>query len=40
MLKIRINDFMILFLKVKIIIEATNIPFQRYKFELLEQMLF
>ena len=26
--------------KVKITFEATNVPFQRYKFELLEQMLF
>ena len=38
MLKIKISGSV--FLKVKITFEATNVPFQRYKFELLEQMLF
>ena len=38
MLKIKISGAV--FLKEKITFEATNLPFQRYKFELLEQMLF
>ena len=38
MLKIKISGSV--FLKVKITFEATNVPFQWYKFELLEKMMF